>query len=147
MLSFFQKVRLIFDRDARQLYLVSEFAHINKDLLIIVADPKTDRMFVTYKDKQVNGRIKSLKGKKTHVVKEVLSNSRFKESIDGFIASMAETLDLPLWKGNQFYQFLDGAVFKIGRALQGKADKPPASSGKEGMVPSPFMAGEPESKE
>lgn len=109
---------MIFNRDERQLYTVKEFAHANKDLLIIVADPKTDRVFATYKDRFVNGRLKSADGKKTRVVKDVLKYSHFHRSIDQYIASLVETLHLPVLKGNQFFQFIDGAIFNIAKALR-----------------------------
>ena len=127
---------MIFNRNERLLYTIKEFSHANKNMLIIVCDPKTDRMFVTYKDFYVNGKIKSTQGKNTHVVREVLKNSRFKDSIDGFVGSLAETLSLPLLKANDFYKFIDGAVFNIAKALRGKPTRPEPQ---KGAIPSPFV--------
>lgn len=141
-LSFYKKLKMVFNRDERLLFTVKEFAHANKDLLIIVSDPKSDRMFVTYKDKFVNGRIKSATGKKTHVVREVLKHSRFKESIDQYLASLVETLHLPVWKSgaNQFYQFIDGAIFNIAKSMKKRQESPPDPLLKQkGAIPSPFV--------
>lgn len=111
---------------------VPEFAHAHPDLLIIVCDPKTDNIFVGHNDAIVSGKIKSLEGTKMHVVKDVLQHSQFAKSIDPFLTGVLEVLKLPLKAGNQFYQFLDGALFNISKAL--RKDKP-----QPGAIPSPFI--------
>ncbi len=136
-MKFSDRMRILFDRDARHLYTVKEFAHANPNLLIIVCDPKSDRIFVTHKDKFVNGRIKSPTGKKSHVVREVLKYSRFNVTTDMFITSIMETLHLPIWRANQFYQFIDGAVFNIAKSLQKKRVGKSAE-----LIPSPIQADE-----
>jgi len=140
------KLKMLFSRDATSLYAVSEFAHANKDMLIIVCDPKTDRIFATYKDKFVNGTIKSPTGKKSKVVKEVLKHSRFEASVDQYLTAIMETLHLPIWKANKFYQFIDGALYNIAQSLRKRnlerekreskvRDKEPVGVG----VASPYM--------
>lgn len=99
---------------------VPEFVSANKDLLIIVADPKTDSIYVAYNNKIVAGNIKSADGKKLHVVRSVLKDSLFQKNIDLFIASIVDTIKLPLRKGNQFFMFLDGAIFNIAKSLAKK---------------------------
>ncbi len=108
------------DPEARNLYTIKEFGHANKDFLIIVCDPQTDRIYVSYRDRFVNGKIKSVDGKKTHVVKNIIKYSRFNENIDDFIASIAETLNLSFLKGNQFFQLIDGFLFRIASSLRKK---------------------------
>ncbi len=140
MQSFFKRLKLVvslvFNKDAANLLSVPAFASANKNLLMIVCDPDSDRIFVTYRDKYVNGKIKSATGKNTHVVKEVVKYSRFPNAIDDFITALVETLHLPLKNGNQFFQFIDGAVYNIGKSLRNdrKPDVP-----MPGAVPSPFM--------
>lgn len=133
---------MLFNRDERLRFMVKEFAHSNPELLIIVADPKTDRIFTTYKDKFVNGTIKQTDGKKSHIIREVLKLSRFNTNVDSFLVAVMETLNVPLWKPgtSQFFHFLDGAVYNIGRSLQKK--KGPALSKPElaGAVKSPLQA-------
>ena len=91
------------------------FASENKDLLIIVADPKTDYMFVGYKDKMVLGRLKSLDGKKLSVVHDVVRQSalksRFDEAIDRFTGGMVDIIKVGLKEGNQFYSFVSDVLF------------------------------------
>ena len=130
-MTLFARLKLLFqiafNRDLRNLYSIKNFGHANRDFLIIVCDPKTDRIFVSYRDRYVNGKIKSATGKKTHVVKGVIKYSRFNENIDSFIASIAETLNVSLLKGNQLYQILDGFLFNIAKSLRkkrGTAEKP-----------------------
>lgn len=96
---------------------IPDFAHANRKLLMIICDPENDSITVCYKDRFASGKIKSATGKSTHVVKDVLKHSRFERTIGDFIGTIAETLNLPLVKGNQFYQFIDGALYKISKAL------------------------------
>lgn len=136
-------VRCIFSRDERLRLTVKEFAHANQELLIIVCDPKSDRIFATYKDKYVNGKIKSPSGRKTHVVRETLKLSRFYVSIDQYLTAIMETLGVPIWKSgpNQLFLFLDGAIFNIARSLSGRGKRDAKASAKApgpGDVPSPF---------
>lgn len=141
-LSLLDKARMVFgNEDQRNLYVVPKFMNAHKDMLVIIADPKTDRIFVGHKGHFVNGRIKSLSGRKAHVVRDVLKYGRFDATIDQFIGSLAESLNIPLKAGNQFYSFLDGALFNIAKALRkkGKADPPSPASG---AVPSPLRRGE-----
>ena len=147
MKNFFAYISRIFNRDEHLRYSVPKFANRNKNLLIIVADPKTDRIFVTYRGAMANGRIKSTTGKNLHVVKEVLKESRFSAHADNFIVSIMETLNVSLLKGNQFYQFLDGAIYGIGKHLAKlKKARRAAPGPMPGAVPSPFQgvgSGEP----
>lgn len=120
-------------RNKRIQHAVPEFMHANKDLLVIVCDPKTDTIYAGYKDNFVGGKIKSPSGKKLKVVKSVLKSSLFKDSIDLFITGLVETLKLPVRKGNQFLMFLDGALFNLAKATRkktkAKAQQP---------IPSPY---------
>jgi hypothetical protein len=144
-MSFFYRLRLLFSRDPRNLYTIKQFAHAHKDFLIIVCDPKSDRIFATYRDRFVNGKIKSTDGKKTKVVKGVLKYSRFDHHIDSFIASIAETLNLNLLKGNQLYQLLDGFLYNIAKSLRKKRAQREQPAMK-GSIPSPFIAQENDKK-
>lgn len=129
------KLRLLFNREAYMLTRMPAFLHAHKDYLIIICDPKTDRIVVSYRDRLVNGKIKSNQGKKTKVVRDVLRYSRFHKNIDGYLSSMAETLNLPVFKANQFYQFLDGAIYNIAKSVRKKRQTDPPKK----PVPSPFV--------
>lgn len=118
MKKLYTTFRFFFDRDYYNSISISEFAHAHPDLLIIIGNPKTDQLFAAHKNKFVNAMIKDPKGKRTHVVQEVLSHSLFKKSIDGFIISLVEALHLPLKNGNQFFNFIDGAIFNIAKSLR-----------------------------
>jgi hypothetical protein len=94
---------------------LGEFAHENRDVLIIVGDPKTDQMFVAYKDKMVLGSIKSLDGKSMHVIKDVLRQSAMKSSfdaaIDSFTGGLVDVLKVGLEGGNQFFSHISNVLF------------------------------------
>ena len=108
----------MFDREGRQSKKIAEFCHYNRDLLVIIADPKTDKMFMSYRDKMVSNQIKNAEGKDMKVIKGVLSNSLFKKQIDNFLVSIMDSMQLSLENGNQFYQWIDGALFNIAKALR-----------------------------
>lgn len=112
MLDFLRKKQSKVDYLRGQL---GAFAHENKDVLIIVADPETDHMFVSYKDKMILAKLKSLEGSDLHIVKGVLRQSamksKFDEGIERLIGGMVDVLKLSVPKGNQFYTFIADALF------------------------------------
>ena len=124
----FKKFLELFSYEKRMSKKIADFAHYNKDLLIIVADPKTDKLFISHKDKFFYNQIKSATGKRTKVVKGILSHSLFKKEVDNFLVSIMDTLQLSLKDGNQFYQWIDGSLYKLARTLRlgrvEKGDKP-----------------------
>ncbi len=96
--------------------MLGDFAHENKDLLIIVADPATDLIFVAYQDKLVLGQVKSLEGgKDMGIVKNVLKKSALKGNfdlaMDFFLAAIADRLKLSMKDGDQFYSFIANTLF------------------------------------
>lgn len=106
------------NKKGRQEYLRSmlgAFASENKDLLIIVADPESDYMFVGYKNKMVLGKIKSLDGSEMHIVKDVLKRSSVKSQFDLalelFLSGFSDLLKVSLKQGNQFYSFVSNVLF------------------------------------
>lgn len=131
MPSLYAKIRMIFNRDERLMFTLPEFTNANKDLLIIVCDPANDRMFISYKNRSVNSKIKSPTGKNLHVIKDVLKYSRFDKTVNQFLTAIMEALQLPTWKGsvNHFYQFIDAAVFNIAKSLR-KTKSPLSPNGR-----------------
>lgn len=103
--------------------MLGAFAHENKDLVIIVADPESDYMFVSYKDKMVLGKVKSIDGEEMKVVESVVRQSvlksRFDFAVDLFTAGLVDLLKLGVKEGNQFYRFISDVLFNF----QGQAPK------------------------
>lgn len=106
------------NKKGRQEYLrtmLGAFASENKDLLIIVADPETDYMFVGYKNKMVLGQVKSLDGTQMNVVKDVIKRSAVKSQFDlaleMFLSGTSDLLKLSMKHGNQFYSFISNVLF------------------------------------
>jgi len=153
MNKLFQILKVLFDREERIAYTLSEFAHQNKDMLIIVADPKTDKLFVGYKDKHVLTKINSAEGRDLRVVRNVLKRSTFQSNIDYLQVALIEVLKVPLKNKyyNQFMQWLDGALYNIGVALardkkhpERLSSTPAPTKGEKAVeqktgIPSPFM--------
>lgn len=107
-------------KNGRREYLrnmLGDFAHENKDLLVIVADPETDMIFVSYQDKMVLGQVKSLEGAKLNVVKGVLRRSalkgNFDTALDLFLAAIVDKLNLPIPSATQFYDFIANCLFRF----------------------------------
>ena len=71
---------------------VGEFAASNPDLLVIVCDPKTDLMQLSYKGKIVADRVVSQEGRKLGVIRKVLNHSLYKKNIDSFIVRLVSQL-------------------------------------------------------
>ena len=142
----FTKLRFFFDRDYYKSISIKEFCHAHPELLIIIGDPKTDRLFAANHNKYVNVVIKDMKGKRTEIVKSVLSHSLFKKSIDSFIISIVEALHIPLPRANQFFQFVDAAIFNIAKSLRDdraakREPSQPKTTPKAEGIPSPFYSG------
>jgi hypothetical protein len=108
-------------KEAKQLE-VQKFAQAHKDLLIIVLNPKDDKLFMAHGGLQILSQVKSASGKNEHLVKNLLKHSRFESNIDKFITILADSLQLPLRKANSFYQWIDGALFNLTKALKHKRD-------------------------
>ncbi len=137
MRKFLQKLRFIFDDTYFDNISAGRFAAGHPNLLIIIGDPKTDVLFAAHKNKVVTTKIKSATGKNTHVVKNVLTHSLFKTSINDLVVAIVETLHLPLPRANQFFMWLDGAVFNIAKSLRDDRKEKEAPKVPEG-IPSPF---------
>lgn len=120
---------------------VGEFAHQNKHLIVIVADPKDDTIFVAYNDSFVSGRIRGMEGDKVHILRDLMASARlFDSEIDRFLMGLVEVLKIRrLSVGvNNFLQYLDGALYNISRRHREKVltDVP------EGSVKSPLTVGD-----
>jgi hypothetical protein len=110
------KLRELFFK--RKMLNVQQFAHAHRDFLVIVCDPRDDTMFMSYRDKQVTGKIRSNDGINHRVVKNVLKHSTFDREIDRLLGGIIDVLRCPLNIGNHFYSFIDGALFNITKSIK-----------------------------
>jgi hypothetical protein len=93
---------------------ISDFANSHPELLIIVGNPKSDKLFMSYGGRQVYNQIKSAEGKDLRVVQSILRRSTFGSTIDHFITALVDIFQVSLAKGNQFYQWIDAGVYALG---------------------------------
>lgn len=109
----------------RKMLNVQDFAHDNRNLLVIVADPQDDTIFVAYKDKQVSGRIKSMDGIDYQVVKKLLKGSQFESHIERFIGALIDIIRTPLTRQqvSEFYKFVGDSIYVITQNLYKKYGK------------------------
>lgn len=92
MIRLIYLIKLLFSRQTRVKMTVGEFAASNPDLLVIVCDPKTDLMQLSYKGKIVADRVVSQEGRKLGVIRKVLNHSLYKKNIDSFIVRLVSQL-------------------------------------------------------
>lgn len=104
-------------KEAAQDIKIGDFILKNKNLLVIVCDPKSDKLLAAYKGKVVVNQIRSAGGKEEDVVKTVLKHSTFKRYIDHLILAIAYSLEMKIEQGNLFFQWIDGALFALSKAL------------------------------
>lgn len=97
---------------------IGQFIHANRNLLVIVCDPKTDKLLMAHKDKVVINRLVGFDKGSKGVVKNILRKSAFKSNIDKFISSLAQSLELGVKDGNDFYKWVDGALYNISKAIK-----------------------------
>lgn len=115
---------------------VGEFAHQHKDLIIIVADPADDTIFVSYNDKFASGKIKTTEGKHAFVLKGLMETSDlFETNIDRFVASLVDVMKIKRMSVgmNNFLQYIDGALYNISNKHRKSAKGGP----QDGAVKSP----------
>jgi hypothetical protein len=109
-------------RIRRSMTNIAAFANANKRLLIIVADPRDNTLFMAHRGQQTGGIIKSEDGTDCNVVREVLKMSKFDKNsaIDKFIAALVFHMQAPLTNPhvNNFFQWVDGALFNINKAIK-----------------------------
>lgn len=96
---------------------IGKFILDNKNLLVIVCDPSSDKLLAAYKGKVVVNQIRSASGKSEDVVRKVLKHSTFKNYIDHLILAIAYSLEMKIEQGNVFFQWIDGALYAISKAL------------------------------
>lgn len=121
--------------------ICKEFAHENKDLFIVIADPKTDTLFAGYQDSFTYGTIKQPGGMGEGVVKQVLMYSKFNKSLskyqtfkfhaDIFLMNLAEVLWLKIKKAPEFFKFISDALFFLPKGKKYDIKKQEAIDAKE----------------
>lgn len=104
---------IFFSRRKRMSYQIPEFASKHKDLLIIIADPKTDELYATYAGHTVRGQMGEKGKKKQGIIKDILKYGRFKHGIDKFLIEMAAMLHGYRTKAKFFYVALHDALYAI----------------------------------
>lgn len=123
---------------AEQSISIGEFAHQHKDLIVIVADPKDDTIFVAYNDRFSSGRLKTSAGSNAHIVAGLMKSANlFDSNIDRFLMGLVDVLKIRhmSFAVNNFIQYLDGALYNISKSHRGKvaADVP-----ENGAIKSPL---------
>lgn len=113
-------IQLYSNRKNRLAYTVPEFMGANKDLLIIVADPKTDEVVVGFNGKLAKVALSLEGGKKDGIIKKMLKTSKFNENYGAFVVSVAQAMfEKTVSKHSRiFFSVLDGMLFNINHAIR-----------------------------
>ena len=114
MLNF---LRTYLSRRERLALMLPEFAHKHKDLLIIVADPKTDEIYVHYKDHLVRGQIgDKVGGKNQKIVANMLKFGRFPTVAEKFLLELQASLRGYHKQAKFFFAGLFDSLYAVARA-------------------------------
>lgn len=116
MLKLLSFIGTYIDRRKRLSYTIPEFSHHNKELLILVCDPKTDEIYVCYNDKIVRGRVGSTDGKHKHIIRDVLKYGRFKTKITAFLLELQVALGAYRPKAHYLWAGIHDALFSVAKA-------------------------------
>lgn len=101
---------------AHSLDAIKEFAHANRHLLVMVANPLTDEIFVGFNDVNSFVKFPTTGDIKNNVVFGVLRASKFESSIDDLITGLMKVLEDDEGKGVQLYKVVGGALLSIAEA-------------------------------
>ena len=112
--------QLYSNRKKRLAYTVPEFMGANKELLIIIADPKTDEIVVGFNGKLAKVSLSLEGGKKDAIIKKMLKTSKFNENFGAFTVSVAQALFEKTVSKNAriFFSVLDGMLFNINQEIR-----------------------------
>lgn len=98
---------------------IGPFVKKNRDVLVIMADPKTNVVTAFYKGKVVAAKIRQADGSRKSVVRNALKHSVFENNIDQFIMGIAEVLRMKLNGGaSEFLRLIGGMTKAFGDALK-----------------------------
>ena len=112
--------KTMFSRPQRIHNRLERITRGNEDLLIILADPKTDTLVAAYKGKFVMDKIVSTEGKELNVVKKVLKHSLFKKNIETFVAKLCSVIQYKQKSidADQFFMWIASKIEDLVSVLQ-----------------------------
>ena len=111
--------QLYINRRKRLSYTVKEFMHTNKDLLFIIADPKTDEIYIGYDDRHAKGEM-LIDGKKVGIVKKMLKTSKFEENYGAYVSTLASLIfDKTVSRWSRiFLNQMNNMIFNLNKSLR-----------------------------
>lgn len=94
---------------------LQEFQHENPDLLIMIADPKTDEISISFRKQNAFTKF-PFTDMSRGVVFNALRKSKFSEAIDAFMVAIIEStgIDVTNKDGNELLKLLGGAMRGLG---------------------------------
>lgn len=101
-----------------QLQVLSAFMHEHRDLLFIVADPKTDRIYMGYRDRVIQDQFHGPNGQPTRHLAKMLKASQFHVGIDKVTVRISETLGVSEWTQYGFFSFIADGARSIAESLR-----------------------------
>ena len=94
---------------------IKEFLHKHKDLLIFVADPKTDWMVTAFGDNFATVQF-PFESMDKGIVFNALRKSKFNEAIDPFMVGLEEATGIKVEDNQQLAHIVGGSIRAIGEA-------------------------------
>lgn len=108
---------------------IKEFLHENKDLLIFVADPKTDWMVTAFGDDFATIQF-PFETMDKGLVFNALRKSKFQESIDAFMTGIEQATGITVEDNQQLAHIIGGSIKAIGENRSKLSDDKKKKNGK-----------------
>ena len=111
-------------RDEAIIAKMQELGEALRGCLVMVADPKSDIIFMSHGGKQAGGKIRTMDGKDHNVVSGVLKPSSFESQSANYLGAVMDVLKSPVTPiTSSFWHFLDAALYHISGAAKSEAKK------------------------
>jgi hypothetical protein len=109
-------------KDPKKNKEIKDFLHSQKDLLVFVADPRTDEMIMAFADNFAVVQFPFERIDKG-IVFNALRQSKFQEAIDPFMAGIEKATGITVEDNQQLAHIIGGSIKSIGDAIEANKDK------------------------
>jgi hypothetical protein len=101
---------------------IQDWVNEKKDLLIMIADPRTDTINISYGGLNTFCKF-PMESMEKGVVFNALRESNFKEAIEVFMAGVVKSAGIDEKNGNQLLQVLGGSIYSLGVERENKKNE------------------------
>lgn len=110
---------------------IKDFLHSHKDLLIMVADPKTDEIVIAYNDQFAVTQY-PFESMDKGIVFNALRESKFDETIDPLMVGIEKATGITVENNQQLSHIIGGSIMNIGKKSKLPVNKQKNAKTKKG---------------